>query len=105
MAWKIKDEWIDLAQGRHTVQYHNPDVLVPHPETGAPVPVEHHLHHEFKLKACPHCGHANVDKQGIPVDFAKRKTDVHEALHAHHSHMMQYREKHPQVRMGTGPKA
>ena len=110
MAWKIKDEWIDLAAARHVVVFHNPDVLVAASvpqKHGLPamvqVPVEHHLHHEFKLKACPHCGHAKQSEQGIAIDFALTKQEVHEALTGHHKLMQQYREKHPNVRLGSGP--
>jgi hypothetical protein len=98
MAWKIRDEWIDLAAARHVAVFHNPDVLVDGD------PVEHHLHHEFKLKACPHCGHAKQDDQSIPTDFAVTKEEVHAALTGHHRLMQQYREKHPNVRLGSGPK-
>ncbi len=98
MAWKINDEWIDLGAARHVVVFHNPDVLV------GKQPVEHHLHHEFKLDACPHCGHATKDKQGISVDFALTRQEVHDALNGHHQLMMQYREKHPHVRLGSGPR-
>jgi hypothetical protein len=105
MAWKIKDEWIDLAQGHHRVVFHNPDVLVPHPETGAQVPVEHHLVHHFKLKSCPTCGHARHNAEEEPIDFHQTKADVHRALHEHHNQIMRYRELHPNVRIGHGPKA
>lgn len=104
MAWEIKDEWIDLAQAHHTVVFHNPDVLVDY-GNGKPEPVQHHLKHEFKLNACSHCGHPKVDEDGEPVDFHQVKADVHESLKAHHSQMMQHREKHPRVRIGSGPKA
>lgn len=104
MAWEIKDEWIDLSQGHHTVVFHNRDVLVDG-DDGRPVPVEHHLKHQFKLDACPHCGHAKHNAEGEPLDFHKVKTDVHEALKAHHNTMMQYREKHAHVRLGSGPKS
>lgn len=106
MAWEIKDEWVDLAQGHHRVIFHNPDVLVPGRlrNMDVMVPVEHHLTHEFKLKACPHCGHANADEQGEPIDFAKVKAEQQAALNAHHKQLMEYRAKHPQVRIGNGPK-
>lgn len=109
MAWEIRDEWINLAAAHHCVVFHNRDVLVPQivPGTNGKVvqaPVEHHLKHEFKLKACPHCGHAKVDQQGIPTDFALTKAEVEAALKGHHQLMMQYREKHPKVRLGNGPK-
>jgi len=103
MTWEIKDEWIDPARGVHSVVYHNREFLQPN-EAGKMVPVEHHLVHHFKLKACPHCGSANVDAQGIPLDFAAKKTETHEALTAHHKAIMDYRAKHPQVRLGSEPK-
>lgn len=102
MAWEIKDEWIDLAQAHHRVIFHNPEVLVPG-EDNKSHPVEHHLTHDFRLSSCPHCGHAKVN-EGEPVDFAKVKTEEHEALKAHHKQMMEYREKHPKVRIGNGAK-
>lgn len=111
MAWLIKDEWIDLAAARHVAVFYNPDVLVPkivpvgRINAMGYVPVEHHLHHEFKLKACPHCGHATQNEQGISIDFSVTKQEVHEALNGHHRLMIQYREKHPNVRLGSGPKA
>ena len=106
MAWQIKDEWIDLAQARHVVVFHNPDVLVPPTSgVGKHVPVEHHLIHEFKLASCPHCGHVKTDDQGESVDFLKVKADIHAALNAHYGTLMQYRELHPGVRIGNGPKA
>lgn len=103
MAWEIKDEWIDLAQGHHKVIFHNPDVLVPAGD-GKVEPVQHHLTHDFKLDACPHCGHAKVNGGGEPIDFHKVKTEQHEALKAHHNALMRYRELHPKVRVGSGPK-
>jgi hypothetical protein len=102
MAWEIKDEWIDLAQGHHKVIFHNPDVLVEGWDN-KPRPVEHHLTHDFRLVACPHCGNAKA-AEGEPLDFAKVKKQQHEALKAHHKKLMEYREKHPKVRIGSGPK-
>jgi len=94
MSWKIHDEWIDLAQSRHVVIYKNSD-------TGA----EHHLVHDFKIGSCPHCGRMNGEYAGGPVDFAAAKHDTLKQLHAHHAQVMQYRELHPHVRLGNGPKA
>jgi len=91
MAWKIKDEWLDLAQAQHYVVFHNPDI-------GA----EHHLIHSFKLDACPTCGQPK-DSTG-PVDFEAVKASTLAALNAHHTQVMQYREKHSRVRLGSGPK-
>ena len=129
MAWEIKDEWIDLAQARHVVVFHNPQVLVPSANgAGKHVPVEHHLIHEFKLKACPHCGRSNSvvspltlagnsaaevsamagntnQPEPEPIDFTQVKADTLAALHAHHATLMAYRGKHPAVRIGNGPKA
>lgn len=102
MAWQIKDEWIDLAQGHHKVIFHNPDVQIPNAD-GKLVPVEHHLTHDFKLPACPHCGHVK-EKPAEEIDFHAYKTAMHQALHAHHRQLMEYREKHKNVRIGTGPK-
>lgn len=103
MAWEIRDEWIDLAQAKHFVIYHNKDVLVPD-EDGKPQPVEHHLVNQLKLNACPTCGHKKGETDGLTRDFAKDKADMHSALQAHHKQVMQYREKHPHVRLGSGPK-
>lgn len=88
MSWRIKDEFLDLARARHVVIFHNPD-------SGA----EHHLVHEFKLAACPHCGVSKTDAAGDPLDFQKIKVDTLAALQAHHKSVLQYREKHPNVRL------
>lgn len=103
MAWEIKDEFINLATGEHVVLFHNREVLVDYGH-GRLEPVEHHLKHHFKLEACPSCGHAHRTAAGEAVDFHQVKQDVHAALQAHHTQMMEYREKHPKVRIGTGPK-
>ncbi len=93
MAWQIKDEWIDLAQARHTVIFHNPDTAA-----------EHHLIHEFNLVACPHCGVPRIDSAWKPIDFEKMKTDTFAKLNAHHQTVMKYCAQHARVRLGTGPK-
>jgi len=93
MTWQIKDEFIDLCRARHTVIFHNPD-------TGA----EHHLVHEFKLASCPHCGTLKANAAGIVIDMETKKAETLTALHAHHNEVMQYREKHPRVRIGSAPK-
>ena len=99
MSWEIKDEWIDLAAATHTVVFHNRDVMVS--KDGKQVPIEHHLVNYFNLPACPTCGNPQATEH---VDFEKLKAETHEKLHAHHKHVHGYREKHPQVRIGSGPK-
>ena len=101
--WQVKDEWIDLAQARHVVVFHNPDVLVPGAQPGKLVPVEHHLINEFKLTACPHCGQVKTTDTGEPVDFVQVKADTLAALNAHHKTLMDYREKHPGATIRTAP--
>jgi hypothetical protein len=91
MSWKPKDEFIDLAQARHVVIFHNPD-------TGA----EHHLIHHFALNACATCGH--VKEQAETIDFQQVKVDTLAALNDHHKKLMQYREKHPHVELRSQPK-
>ncbi len=91
MSWKVKDEYLDLAQARHVVVFHNQD-------TGA----EHHLLHEFSLPACPHCGVVQA-QPGQLLDFEKVKADTLAKLHAHHRAVMNYREKHLRVRLGSAP--
>lgn len=110
MAWEVKDEWIDLAAAKHVVIFHNKDVLVPGQATGQRiqppmVPLKHYLIHEFKHAACLHCGGASAGEQKIATDFAQLKRDTHDALKAHHAEVMAYREKHPAVRLDSGPKA
>jgi hypothetical protein len=90
MSWTIHDEFIDLSQARHVVVFKNRD-------TGT----EHHLINLFGLKACPTCG---TVKASEPVDFEKLKSDTLATLNAHHRTMLQYREKHSRVRLGTEPK-
>ena len=90
--WKIKDEFIDLGRARHVVIFHNPD-------TGG----EHHLVHDFRMPACPHCGVSKLT-EGKPIDFKKQKDDTLKALNDHHRSLMQYRELHPHVRLGSAPK-
>jgi hypothetical protein len=119
MTWAIKDEWIDLAQARHVVVLHNPDVMVEDGKTGQMKPVEHHLINEFKLAACPHCGHLKPAKQSLtgtvdsvlktavdeePPDFHEIKRRVLAGLQDHHQQLLRYREQHPRVRIGSGPK-
>ena len=91
MAWSIKDEYIDFQQARHVVIFHNP-------EFGG----EHHLIHDLKLPACPHCGTPGEMKP--PIDFEEVKTETLAALHGHHKQILEYAEKHPRARKGTGPK-
>ncbi len=93
MSWKLKDEWIDLAQARHVAIFHNPDTSA-----------EHHLIHEFKLDACPHCGVTKVNEKQEAIDFHEIKTATLKALNAHHRSLMAYRELHPNVRLASGPK-
>lgn len=104
MAWEIKDEWIDFAYGRHVVVFHNRDVLVPD-EAGKMAPVEHHLKHEFKLPACPHCGHAAKSDAGEPLDFGEKKREMLERLNEHHRSMREYAGKHPGVKLHHGRQA
>lgn len=106
MAWQIKDEWIDLSRGHHYVIFHNPEVLVPPPPgvAGKHTPVEHHLIHEFKVPACPHCGHVKQTEAGETIDFTEQKNQELAALNAHHALMMAYSGKHRGVRLGRGPK-
>ena len=92
MSWQIKDQWIDLAQAKHTVVFHNPD-------TGA----EHHLINSMAVPACPHCG-APQFSESNPVDFMKHQADTLQALNQHHQRLLAYREKHRHVRLGNGPK-
>jgi hypothetical protein len=91
MSWTIYDEFIDLARARHVVIYRNAD-------TGA----EHQLSQEFNLPSCPHCGMLQGGTE--PVDFLKLKADTLTALHVHHRTLLNYREKHPNVRLGDAPK-
>lgn len=86
MTWKIKDEFIDVAQGRHVVIFHNPD-------TGA----EHHLINLFGLDACPTCGHTMATFHGHSADFHKLKADKLNELNDHHKKVAAYLEKHPHV--------
>lgn len=108
MSWAIKDEWIDLEQGRHYVIFHNPDIkVVPASGVGTHVPKEHHLVHSFQLPACPHCGKVNaedVQDTAQTIDFEKHKEDTLAALNAHHKAVMDYKAKHPRVRLGRGPR-
>lgn len=118
MTWAIKDEWIDLAQAKHVVIYHNPDVLISAQAGAKPVPVEHHLIHDFASPACPHCGHIKeradligTDESGgkakvveAGTDFNKIKKETLDALNGHHRNLMDYKAKHPQVRLASGPK-
>ena len=91
MSWRITDEHIDLARCRHVVIFKNHD-------TGG----EHHLVYEFKLNACAHCG--RPQDQIAAVDFDKVKADTLESLNAHHNQVMEYRAKHPRVRVLAGVK-
>lgn len=92
MAWTIKDEWIDLARARHVVIFSNTD-------TGA----VHHLNHEFNVPSCAHCGQLKGAIQ--PEDFHAAKYSTLKQLNDHHQTVMAYKEKHPHVRIGSGPKA
>ena len=93
MSWKIHDEWLDLAASRHVVIFRNSD-------TGA----EHHLIHEFKLSACPHCGRPSSTEETALADFRKMRDDTLFALQAHHRKVMRYQEQHKNARLGNGPK-
>ena len=120
MAWQIKDEWIDMAQSRHYVIYHNPDILV-EMKPGVKAPLEHHLIHEFKMDSCPHCGQIKVRQNAtrkkvvegqetdedelLPdIDFHQIKADTLQQLNEHHSKVSTYRGQHPKARLGSGPK-
>ena len=91
MSWKEHDEWIDLARGKHTVLYRNQD-------TGA----VHEAIYYFNLPACPHCGDVKSPKE--PIDFETFKANRLAALNARHLRTLQHTEKHPRVRIGSGPK-
>lgn len=92
MSYKIKDEFMDLAAGRHVVIFHNAD-------TGH----EHHLINHFNVKACPTCGLPKPGANGELVDFAQIKADTLAALEAHHKQVMDYRSKHAHVRIRSKP--
>lgn len=93
MAYRQEDEWIDLAQGKHVVVYRNAD-------TGH----EHHYINLFGVDACPTCGHGMMTQEGHALDFHQMKIDKLVELNDHHKKVSAYREKHPHVRLGTGPK-
>jgi hypothetical protein len=90
MSWAIHDEFVDFGNFRHTVIFKNRD-------TGA----EHHLIHEFKLHSCPHCGVVKTQPNGEPIDFALLKAETLAALQAHHKTVLQYGEKHVNIRRGS----
>ena len=119
MTWQIKDEWIDLAQAKHTVIFHNPEILVTMVPGEKPVPLEHHLIHDLRTPTCPHCGGFKPqrspaprlawDDEGPPaepekIDFAALKKQRHEELNAQHKALVAYRGQHPHARIGEGPK-
>lgn len=90
MSWRIKDEWIDHAQARHYVVFHNSDTKQ-----------EHHLINYFGLKSCPTCGAPSAQVQ---VDFEKIKASTLFSLQTAHRQALQYHEKFRGVRSGNGPK-
>jgi len=91
MTWRIKDEWVDLAQARHVRILHNPD-------TNA----EHQLIYEFGVWKCHHCGHP---KDTPLEDFNAHTTRVLATLNEdHQKRIAVHMAKHPNVRKGTGPK-
>ncbi len=108
MAWQQKDEWIDPAAAKHTVVFHNPEVLVPavDPVTGREiltqlVPLEHHLIHHFGGERHTIVG---LISPPSPVEFDKMKQETLEALHAHHKTVTRKRDENPTLRVGRGPK-
>ena len=107
MAWELKDEWIDLAQARHVVVFHNKDIEIATQKgsssSQSPRFAEHHLIHEFKLPACSHCGQVKEDA-ATDLDFATLKAETLEKLKQHHQLLMRYREKHPAARLHHGPR-
>lgn len=102
MAWKVKDEWIDIAQGKHTVVFHNPEVQVAD-GAGGSMAAEHHLINHIGLDACPHCGVISPKDLVAPEEFKKIKAATLDQLNAAHHLRRQYAEKHG-VRIGSGPK-
>jgi hypothetical protein len=105
MAWKIKDEWIDLARSRHYVVFHNQDVLeAAYDGSGKLTPKEHHLVYEFGPWTDPATGEFKDPPMGPLLDMAKLKAETLAKLGAHHTLAMQVREKQPHVRLGSGPK-
>lgn len=90
MGWQLKDEFLDLAQARHVVVYVNTDTKA-----------EHHIVHDFRLDACPHCGRPNVGADNSLVDIETIKAETLNALQDHHRALMNYRAKHPNVRLGA----
>lgn len=91
MSWKIKEEYIDLAQSRHVVIFHNSDTKL-----------EHHLVHHLSLGCCPACG--DVKSSNEPMDFARWKADTLAALNDHHRRVMKYKELHAGVELRSKPK-
>ena len=107
MAWQIKDEWIDLAQAKHTVIFHNPDVMV-NMDRGKMEPQEHSIVNDFTLPCCKTCGMPDTNSESKVQrsidDFEKNKAGMLAALHTHHRQIRQKLERNPKVRLGSEPK-
>ena len=86
MSWRIKDEWVDPVECQHVVLFHNPDYGPDHPG--------HQLIHLFG----PDHGPITI------TDMEKRKAEELAKLHAHARQLMDYSQKHQQIRRGRGPK-
>jgi hypothetical protein len=101
MSWRLKDEWINLADRHHYVIFHNPDVLIDYGK--GLVPQEHHLMYSFDLAACPHCGAIHAIA-GEPVDMEQVKVETLAMLNQHYRKAMAHREKHPRVAIRSDSK-
>jgi hypothetical protein len=93
MSYKIKDEFMDLAQGRHVVIFRNED-------TGH----EHQLINHINLHSCPTCGLPRPDATGAKIDFEQTKAETLATLNENHKQVAEYRGKHQRVRLGNTPK-
>ncbi len=89
MAWRIKDEHLDMAEGMHRIIYENPEVL-----TRDGVPQTHEVSIFLKLDHCPYCGHVpEKDAQGT-IDVHKTSKEMQERLNQHHEQLVQHRRKY-----------
>jgi hypothetical protein len=91
MSWRKTDEYIDLVQSRHVVEFRNSDL--------GPDAPPHLLVNHFQLPKCPHCGTIHAAPTGDLLDFEAVKEQELAKLNAHYKQVLQYKERYTHVRI------
>lgn len=89
MAWRIKEEHLDLAEGLHRIVFENPEVL-----TREGKPQTHERAIFLKVDGCPYCGHTQEKTETGEIDVEAIKSATLKRLNAHHEAMLAHGRKY-----------